>query len=123
MNAVPRPTAPLPPTLTIRRPLVLPAGDPRLLLKLMRGLFVRRTLLLLGVLVGLGLVHVWLQLQVVDVAYQLSAARRMLKRLDHEQSELKAELASLRDPAKLAARARAELGMVDPQPWQIVELR
>lgn len=122
MNSSPGVQSTRPLVLTVRRPLVRPTADPRLLLRMMRGLFVRRTLLLLGVLVALCLLHVWLQLQVVDVAYQLSAARGMMKRLDHEQSELKAELASLRDPAKLAARARAELGMVDPQGWQIVDL-
>jgi len=111
-----------PPVLTVRRPLVRPPGDPRHLLRMMRGLFVRRTLVLLGALVMLCLVHVWLQLQTVDVAYQLSAARTMVQRLDHEQSELKAELALLRDPARLTERAQRELGMVEPQGWQLVDL-
>ena len=55
-----------------------------------------------AVLVLLCLVQVWLRLQVVDVGYQLSAARQLLQRLDHEQRQLRAELATLQDAAALA---------------------
>ncbi len=108
-----------PHVLTVRRPLVRPTGDPRRLLRMMRSLLVRRVMVLLGVLVALCLVQVWVQLQVVDIGYQLSAARTMAQRLDHEHRELQAELATLR----ATLRERAErLGMVAPEKQQVVTL-
>jgi cell division protein FtsB len=108
-----------PHVLTVRRPLIRPTGDPRRLLRMMRSLLVRRVLALLAILVVLCLVQVWVQLQVVDIGYQLSAARTMAQRLDHEHRELQAELATLR--STLRDRAQAT-GMVPPQKGQVVEL-
>jgi len=110
---------PDPRVLTVRRPLIRPAGDPRRLLRMMRSLMVRRVMALLAILVVLCLVQVWVQLQVVDIGYQLSAARTMAQRLDHEHRELQAELATLR--STLRDRAQ-DAGMVPPQKGQVVEL-
>jgi hypothetical protein len=108
-----------PRVLTVRRPLIRPTGDPRRLLRMMRSLLVRRVMALLAVLVVLCLVQVWVQLQVVDIGYQLSAARTMAQRLDHEHRELQTELATLR--STLRDRAQAT-GMVAPLKGQVVEL-
>lgn len=110
------------PVLTVRKPLVRPTGDPRRLLRMMRSLVVRRVLVLGVVLIALCMVQVFLQLQVVDIGYQLSAARSMAQRLDQEHRELQAELATLQDPRRLADFARSRLGMVEPEKWQVVEL-
>jgi cell division protein FtsL len=112
-----------PHVLSIRRPLVRPAGDPRRLVAMMRSRIARRIAALGAVLVLLCLVQVWLRLQVVDVGYQLSAARSMLDRLDHEHRQLRAEIATLQDAASLADAARAKLGLVEPQKGQVIELR
>ncbi len=109
--------------LSVRHPLVRPAGDPRRLLRVMRSGFPRRVAILGAVLVLLCLVQVWLRLQVVDVGYQLSSARKLLQRLDHEHRQLRAELATLQDAAALAEVARAKVGLVEPRPGQVVELR
>jgi cell division protein FtsB len=101
--------------LSIRRPLVTPAADPRRLVRVMRSRISRRIAFLGGVLVLLCLVQVWLRLQVVDVGYQLSAARSMLERLDHEHRQLRAEIATLQDATSLADAARAKAGLVEPQ--------
>jgi|GEM_PF-1330930 len=122
MNLPVASTAPRAPVLTVRRPLVRPTADPRMLLRALRGLFVRRTLVLLLVLVALCLSHVWLQYWTFQVAYRLADTRAFLERLDHEQRQLKVELALLRDPQRLTERARSELGLVAPQPWQLVDL-
>ena len=109
--------------LTIRRPLVRPTGNPRRLLTVMRGLVVRRALVLGAALVFLCILQVWLRLQVLHVGYELSAARRMQLRLEHEQRELEVELATLRDPGRLGDVARHRLGMIDPSKGQVVTLR
>ena len=67
-------------TLTVRRPLVVPEIDRRRLLQAMRRWLVRRTIAMGLVLVALCMVQVWVRLQVVDVGYQLSAARQMQQR-------------------------------------------
>ena len=109
--------------LTVRRPLVRPAGHSRRLLRAVRGWLVRRVLALGAVLVALCLLQVWLRLQVVHVGYDLSAARQVELRLEHEQRELAVELATLRDPGRLDERARRRLGMTNPVPGQVVILR
>ena len=109
--------------LTVRRPLALPAAHPARLLRAMRGWLVRRALGLGAVLVGLCLLQVWLRLQVTHLGYQLSAARDMQLRLEHEQRELEVELATLHDPGRLGDLARRRLGMQEPGKGQVVILR
>jgi cell division protein FtsB len=112
-----------PRVLSVRRPLVTPTADPRRLVRVMRSRIARRITALGAVLVLLCLVQVWLRLQVVDVGYQLSAARSMLDRLDHEHRQLRAEIATLQDAVSLANAARAKAGLVAPQKGQVIELR
>ena len=109
--------------LTIRRPLIRPTGNPRRLLAVMRGWVVRRALVLGAALVFLCMLQVWLRLQVTHLGYQLSAARDMQLRLEHEQRELEVELATLRDPGRLGDLARRRLGMQEPGKGQVVILR
>jgi cell division protein FtsL len=109
--------------LAIRRPLVRPPANPPRLLRVVRGWFVRRVLVLGAVLVVLCMVQVWLRLQVVHLGYELSAARKMQLRLEHEQRELEVELATLRDPGRLGEMARRRLGMTEPAKGQVVILR
>jgi len=108
--------------LTVRRPLVRPTGTPHRLLRAVRGWFIRRVLVLGGVLVVLCIGQVWLRLQVVHLGYELSAARRMQLRLEHEGRELEVELATLRDPGRLGELARRRLGMIEPSRGQLVVL-
>jgi cell division protein FtsB len=112
-----------PRVLSVRRPLVTPTADPRRLVRVMRSRIARRITALGAVLVLLCLVQVWLRLQVVDVGYQLSAARSMLDRIDHEHRQLRAEIATLQDAGSLANAARAKAGLVEPQKGQVIELR
>jgi len=112
-----------PRVLSVRRPLVRPAGDPRRLVHMMRSRISRRVAALGGILLLLCLVQVWLRLQVVDVGYQLSAARSLLDRLDHEHRQLRAEIATLQDATSLADAARAKAGLVEPRKGQVIELR
>lgn len=111
-----------PRVLTVRRPLVRPVGDPGRLLRAMRGYLVRRVLVVGGILVVLCMMQVWLRLQVMHVGYDLSAAREMQLRLEHEQHELEVELATLRDPRRIGDLARRKLGMTDARSGQVVVL-
>jgi cell division protein FtsL len=88
----------------------------------MRGYLVRRVLVVGGILVVLCMMQVWLRLQVMHVGYDLSAAREMQLRLEHEQHELEVELATLRDPRRIGDLARRRLGMTEARSGQVVVL-
>lgn len=113
-------SAPVARVLTVRRPLVRPA-EARLV-HVVRTWLLRRALALGLVLVGLCVARVWLNHQVRAVAYDLSEARRIHLRLEHEQRELELELAMMRDPRRLGEEARRRLGLVEPVRGQVVPL-
>ena len=116
--------APAPRVLTIRRPLGRStAADRRRLLAAMRGLFVRRVLGLVTVLVVLCLARVWLGNEIVKLGYDLSDARQMQDRLEQERQELEVELSMLKDRRTLGARARERLKLTEPRKGQVVDLR
>ncbi len=70
----------------------------------------------------LGLVHVWLRLQVVHMGYVLSTTTKLQGRLEQENRELKVELASLTSPDRLEAMARRRLGLMPPEKGQVIVL-
>ena len=84
----------------------------------MRSRISRRIAFLGGVLVLLCLVQVWLRLQVVDVGYQLSAARSMLERLDHEHRQL-ARRARHAPGCDVARRRGAREGSASSNPRRV----
>src|SRR2546427_52715 len=90
-------------------------------LRLVRGL-PRHALLLSAFLLVLCVARVWLRLETVNLGYELSSARQMQLRLEHESQELQVEIATLRDPARIADIARRRLGMRDPEKGQVVVL-
>jgi cell division protein FtsL len=106
-------------TLGVRRR--VGAERPPLLARVMRRLLVRRLLGLGGLLMIACMAHVWLRLQVIRLGYDLSAARAMQLRLEHERRELEIELATLRDPARIERAAR-RLGMTVPRAGQVTLL-
>ena len=109
--------------LTIRRSLVGRSGENRTLLRVMRVWLVRRVLFLGALLVVTCLLQVCVGLQIDHLGYDLSLARQMELRLEHEQRELEVELATLRDPGRLGDLARRRLGMQEPGKGQVVILR
>ena len=96
-----------PRVLTVRRPLVRPGDRRHASCASVRGSLVRRVLALgararrRSAWRTSGSGSRW-----SDVGYELSAARQMQLRLEHERRELEVELATLRDPAA-SARSRA----------------
>jgi len=78
--------------------------------------------LLIVVLLGVVLVHVWLRLQVVHMGYVLSTASKLQSRLEQENRELKVELATLTTRDRLDEMARRRLGLAPPQKGQVIVL-
>ena len=74
----------------------------------------------LGVAIGVG--HVWLRLQVVDLGYRLSATHQVIEKLQLEGHELTLEAARLDTPRRLEDVARSRLGMMHPEKGQEVVL-
>jgi cell division protein FtsL len=70
----------------------------------------------------LGLVHVWLRLQVVHMGYVLSTTTKLQGRLEQENRELKVEVATLTSPERLEAMARKRLGLMSPDRGQVIIL-
>jgi len=70
----------------------------------------------------LGLLHVWLRLQVVHMGYVLSTTAKLQARLEQENRELKVELATLTSLDRLEAMARSRLGLVPPEKGQVIVL-
>ena len=66
----------------------------------------------------IGLVHVWLRIQVVDRGYKLNDSRQAVQRLTQEGGELTLEVARLMDATRLGELARTRLGMVRPDVGQ-----
>jgi cell division protein FtsL len=70
----------------------------------------------------LGLIHVWLRLQVVHMGYVLSTTAKLQGHLEQENRELKVELATLTSPDRLEAMARRRLGLKSPEKGQVIVL-
>src|SRR5688500_18451328 len=70
----------------------------------------------------LGLVHVWLRLQVVHMGYVLSTTTKLQGRLEQENRELKIELATMTSPERLESLARRRLQLAQPQKGQVIVL-
>ncbi len=73
-------------------------------------------------LVGLVWFHVWLRLQVVRMGYVLSSTTKLHRQIEHENRELKVELATLTSPDRLEVMARRRLGLVPPEKGQVIVL-
>ena len=108
--------------LTVRRSLVGRSGENRTLLRVMRVWLVRRVLFLGALLIVICLLQVCVGLQIDHLGYDLSLARQMELRLEHEQRELEVALATLRDPHRIAEVARRQLGLSEARKGQIVYL-
>ncbi len=56
--------------------------------------------------------YVWLNLELIDLGYEVHDLERTLKQQEQQQRELFVESAYLSSPAQVQSRASAELGMV-----------
>lgn len=67
--------------------------------------------------------HVWSRVRVVDINLQLGEAGKTLKQLKESNEQLRIEVGSLKNPARIEALATGELGMELPTEQQVVVVR
>ncbi len=77
-------------------------------------------IILLALLTLLSLFHVWSRVKVVDLNLQIAEGNRLLKQLRQEKNMLRLEVASLKNPARIEALAKGELGMDLPTDQQVI---
>ncbi|OPY13197.1 MAG: Cell division protein FtsL [Syntrophus sp. PtaB.Bin138] len=77
-------------------------------------------IILLALLTLLSLFHVWSRVKVVDLNLQITEGNRLVKQLQQEKNMLRLEVASLKNPARIEALAKGELGMDLPTDQQVI---
>ena len=71
---------------------------------------------------GAGLVRVWVNQDVVQIGYELSAEAERRRKLEALSEQLEVELAAERSPERLVRLAR-ELGLSAPPPERLFGMR
>ncbi len=67
------------------------------------------------VLLGTGLLNVWLSGQYIRTGYRVAGAVEEKRTLQKENDVLRTEMLALSSPSRIDAIARNQLGMVDPR--------
>lgn len=80
-------------------------------------------MVVLLLLTGVSLFHVWSRIRVIEYGLQITESGRLLKDAQQENSRLRLEVASLKTPARIEGLARDELGMALPTDQQVVAIR
>lgn len=82
---------------------------------------------LYGLLTGLLFLEfflfAWCRVQCVQTGYQVTVARQEAETLKDGQKELKAQLALLKNPARIMRIGKERLGLVIPGPGQVVVVK
>jgi cell division protein FtsL len=78
-----------------------------------------RLLAVLGI-IGLLLMFVWERVDIVRVGYRIEQLKTQKIALQREQDELRVKVSALTAPDRIAKAATEKLGMVPPQPGQVV---
>ncbi len=76
-----------------------------------------------AVVAAAAILHVTSRVLVVRIGYQLSVLDQRRVNLEHENAELKLELATLKSPQRLEAAARRSVQLVRPSPANILHVR
>jgi cell division protein FtsL len=79
-------------------------------------------ILMLFFFMGSGIGYVWSNFERTQIGYDLSQLKKEEMRLREINRKLKLELALLKSPANLEARAIETLGLRQPKPEQIIML-
>jgi len=75
---------------------------------------------LLFILMGEFLFYTWCRVQCVRSGYRITEAKKRNKELVNLQKNLQVELAGLKSPDRIGRIAREKLGLVMPEPKQII---
>jgi len=78
-----------------------------------------RLLAILGI-IGMLLLFVWERVDIVRVGYKIEQLKTQKVALQREQDELRVKASALTAPDRIARAATEKLGMMPPQPGQVV---
>jgi cell division protein FtsL len=79
---------------------------------------------MVGLLVlGMVLLYVWERVDVVRVGYQIEQLKTKRVALQRERDELRLKVSALTAPDRLARVATEQVGLMPPQPGQVVLVR
>lgn len=76
--------------------------------------------LLVLILMGELLFYTWCRVQSIKTGYNITAEKRRNKELINLQKNLRVELANLKSPDRIGRIARERLGLIMPDPGQII---
>ena len=79
-------------------------------------------LILLLIFVAELLIYTWCRVQYVQVGYQITKETARQQQLLALRDRLKIEHARLKSPQRIAKIAREQLGLITPNPDQVIEL-
>jgi len=71
-------------------------------------------------IIGLLLLFVWERVDIVRVGYRIEQLKTQKVALQREQDELRVKVSALTAPDRIARAATEKLGMLPPQPGQVV---
>lgn len=78
--------------------------------------------IMLFLVLGAGVSHVWVNFKRTQVGYALSELKKEALRIEEYNRKLKLEIAFLKSPEHLETKAVKEFGLKHPLPEQIVYL-
>ena len=78
--------------------------------------------LLMGIFIAELFVYTWFRVQCTQIGYEINRAAETQKRQIALQNSLKIEMARLKSPERIVKIATEKLGLVLPQPEQIMSL-
>ena len=74
-----------------------------------------------GIVAVFFLLYIFQHFRCIDLSFELEALRTQQNRATAVNSELKLEIANLRDPMRIDVIARKQLGLTQPLPMQVRE--
>ena len=88
-----------------------------------RGEMFQYLMVVMIILTAVSIFHVWSRVKIIDVNLRIAEATKVLKLQKEENERLKVEVASRKNPARLEALAKGELGMSFPSDQQVVMVK
>jgi cell division protein FtsL len=71
-------------------------------------------------IIGMLLLFVWERVDIVRVGYRIEQLKALKVALRREQDELRVKVSAVTAPDRLAKAATEKLGMIPPQPGQVI---
>lgn len=88
-----------------------------------RGELFQYLIVVMVLLTVVSVFHVWSRVQLIDINLKIGEAGKNMKQLQQDNERLRVEVGSLKNPARIEALAKGELGMELPSEQQVVLVR